>query len=225
MASAADDAAELTAKAFARSFQWSPRSETPLTGWPSPQLLDANEAAIRDKEWIGSLYTQSRNTERQLFKENEALSLQLVDLKHQHQGLLQENEALRLETADLKDDVESLQIEVEALRNELEQAGEEEGGGNTGHSQEVVDGGQAEPDVEGRINRFQRVETREASDLLYLENQQTSTVGNVYSCSCTTFVRADDLRLRRCAQRRRSFARTTRSCSRKMHDWAKNVQT
>ena len=138
-----------------------------------------------------------------------------IDLKHQHQGLLQENEALRLETADLKDDVESLQIEVEALRNELEQAGEEEGGGNTGHSQELVDGGQAEPDVEGRMNRFQRVETREASDLVYLENQQISTVGNVYSCSRTTFVRADDPRLRRCAQRRRSFAKTTRSCSRK----------
>lgn len=175
----ADDAAEPTAKAFARNFQWSPRSETPLTEKPPPQLLDANEAAIRDKEWIGSLYTQSRNTERQLFKENEALSLQLVDLKQQHQGLLQENEALRLETADLKDDVESLQIEVEALRNELEQAGKEEGDENTEHSQEVVDGGQEESDVEERMNRFQRVETREVWNLLHLENQQISTVGNV----------------------------------------------
>lgn len=44
-------------------------------------LLEANEAAVREKDWFGSLYSKSRDAERLTFKEKEALGLELVEVK------------------------------------------------------------------------------------------------------------------------------------------------
>ena len=41
--------------------------------------MEANEAATREKDWFGSLYSKSRDAERLLFKEFRAGDMILVD--------------------------------------------------------------------------------------------------------------------------------------------------
>jgi hypothetical protein len=76
--------------------------------------LEANEAATREKDWFGSLYSKSRDAERLLFKEKEAMNLELVDLEQQHQQLLHSEVQSAEELADLREDNESLSVELHA---------------------------------------------------------------------------------------------------------------
>jgi hypothetical protein len=78
--------------------------------------LEANEAATREKDWFGSLYSKSRDAERLLFKEKEAMNLELVDLEQQHQQLLHSEVQSAEELADLREDNESLSVELHANR-------------------------------------------------------------------------------------------------------------
>jgi len=50
-------------------------------------LLEANEAAVREKDWFGSLYTKSRDAERLTFKEKEALAIELAEVKQRRDAL------------------------------------------------------------------------------------------------------------------------------------------
>jgi hypothetical protein len=78
--------------------------------------LEANEAATREKDWFGSLYSKSRDAERLLFKEKEAMNLELVDLEQQYQRLLHSEVQSAEELADLREDNESLSVELHANR-------------------------------------------------------------------------------------------------------------
>ena len=78
--------------------------------------MEANEAATREKDWFGSLYNKSRDAERLLFEEKEAMNLELVDLEQQHQQLLHSEVQSAEELADLREDNESLSVELHAIR-------------------------------------------------------------------------------------------------------------